>query len=297
MKHYLVTATDSLYVYQALNLVGSAQMSGMNFAKIRIYDLGMTQRQRRLFGGMKNVEVKNVPEFTTYSRQCYSWKPWVMLDAAQDFSTLLYLDSGTELLRSPDEIYAAIEQDGYFLVSQHGALSGGHILRQIVPSDYYQRFGLSHKYDSAPVIAAGLVGFRIDSKFYIQIMTEWLELVKGGWNLGWSQTELQRNQGLHYVDDPVVRDCETFRHDQTLFNMLIYKHMPKAHLQSMERFGTMRLLDDVGQVMWSPKLAGKSFGRVGYHQYDTYRGLKNLRNRGIVTVKTTVSRWKGALKK
>ncbi len=269
----------------------------MHFDKIRVYDLGMTRRQKRLFAGIKHVEVKAVPEFTPYYRQCYSWKPWVMLDAAKSFSTVLYLDSGTELLQWPDEAYEHIDQDGYFLVSQYGALSQGHTVGQIVPSDYYKRFGFSHNHDASPVIAAGLVGFQTDSKFYKTVMTEWLELVKDGWNLGWSPSETQSNHGLHYRDNPPVRDCETFRHDQTLFNMLIYKYLPAAHLQSMERFGTMRQLQHVRQVMWSPKLAGNSFGKVGQHNYMSYRLIKNVRNRSIVHTKTILTRWKGALKK
>ena len=294
MKHYLVTAADSLYVYQALNLVGSAQASGMKFAKIRIYDLGMSRRQRRLFDGIAGVELKTVPDFTPYAHQCYSWKPWVMLDAAKDFSTVLYLDSGTELLQSPTEIYDLIERDGYFLVSQGAALSQGHTLSQIIPSDYYRRFKLSHTHDTAPVIAAGLVGFRTDSKFYKTVMSEWLELVKGGWNLGWSQSELQRNRGLHYMEQPIIRDCQIFRHDQTLFNLLIYKHVPTAQVQSMERFGTMHHIEGVDQVMWSPKLAGKSYGYVDRHQYSRNRILKNVRNRGLVQAQRLMSRWKGA---
>lgn len=285
MKRYLVTACDSTFAYQALNLIGSAAVVQAGIKAIRVYDLGLTARQRAQFMGIKGVELKSVPSFTPHWQQCYSWKPWVMIDAAKDFNELLYLDAGTELLQSPDEIYSLIEKDGYFLVSQADALAGGHTLGQIIPSDYYRQFGLAHQHDGAPVIAAGLVGFRTSSAFYIKILPPWLKLVKEGWNLGWSKNELSRNHGLHALDRPPIRDCQLFRHDQTLFNLLVYKHLPSAHLQSMERFGTMHRLPDVDQVLWSPKLAG-SFRHVGHIPYVRNARLYNARNRSFVAVRS-----------
>lgn len=283
MKRALITACDDTFACQALNLIGSIQTTSTRL-DIIVYDLGLSPRSRQLFEGLAGVKLKAVPAFVDRWRTCYTWKPWVMVDAASHYDTVLYIDAGTEFRQSPEIIYNLIKTDSYFLVSQQDALKGGHRLKQIVPSDYYQQFKLSHKQDQKPVIAAGLLGFETRSQFYKKIIKPWLSLTTKGYNLGWSKSELSRNHGIHFQADPTIRDCELFRHDQTLLNILIYSTMSQHTIQSMKKFGTMQPLEQVDQVMWSPKIHG-SFSYVSKLNYKQGARYKNARNRFVVSLK------------
>lgn len=286
MKRVLITACDDTFSYQALNLIGSIQATDIGL-DIVVYDLGLSPVSRQLFEGIKSVKLKKVPAFVEHWRVCYTWKPWVMIDAARSYDTVLYIDAGTEFLQSPQEVYDFIKADGYFLVSQRAALKNGHILQQIIPTDYYNQFKLSHRHDQKPVVAAGLLGFETTSQFYKKIIQPWLKLVSKGYNLGWSKTELSRNHGIHFQDQPSIRDCALFRHDQTILNLLIYSSMPTLTIQSMERFGTMHKLNQPGQIMWSPKIHG-SFTYISQLQYEQGSFYKNLRNRALAIRKQLI---------
>ncbi len=148
------------------------------------------------------------------------------------------------------EIYHATNQDGYFVVSQNQP-GGGHFLKDIVPTDYYQIFEVPESLIDREVIAAGIIGFKKQSDFDRQVIPRMLEMVKKGYNLGWSRAELSRNHGINYLPDPPIRDCPLFRHDQTLLNLEFYRAYPNPVLQPLTKYAEIdRPTADSKQLIW-----------------------------------------------
>ena len=238
-RFVLATAFDSAFHDEALNLVGSVQRRSPIFDAIYVYDLGLG-RGRRHFEGIARVSVREVEPFTEHWRQCWSWKPWVWRDAAADADLVLYLDAGVEVLQDLTEVRELIHELGYFVVSQKEYRRGQHVVEEIVPRDYYVRLGISPLIRSQAVVSAGVVGFRTGSGFDRQVVSRCLEWTRAGLNLGWSPGR-GRSDAIHRLDDPPVRDCLLFRHDQTLLNIAFYGAIANPVIQPMARFAARRL--------------------------------------------------------
>jgi hypothetical protein len=273
----LATACNSEYADEALNLVGSVQTHSNLFDRIFVYDLGMTRRQRQRLSGIDGVEVKPVTAFAVHWQACWSWKPWVWANAAQEADSVVYLDAGVEVLRSLHAINELIDKNGYFVVSQFESLSGGHTVGQIIPSDYYDMFNLSESINKHPVVAGGLVGFKTGGDFYKHVVLACLELVKKGYNLGWSDKELFRNSGFNYMDSPPIRDCPWFRHDQTLLNILLYTKIKRPIVLPMDIYGAATRHTHPDQLIWNTRRYG-NLAYVGKINYARNRKYKNFRN-------------------
>jgi hypothetical protein len=246
----LATACDSAYATRALNLISSVQQNSDIFERIVVYDLGLDRARRWLLSDLPQVVITPVPAFCEHSLVCWGWKAWIWTHAQAQ--VLLYLDAGVEVLRSLEPVRALIERDGYFLVSQSEP-ARPHLLREIVPSDYYARFGVSQATHAASeVVKAGVIGFEIGGAFSRKVTEPVYRAVCEGAHVGWSRDELvDRNVGIHYVRDPVIRDCAVFRHDQTLLNVCLYKAYPRPRVQDLARFAGERTpTDHPEQLLW-----------------------------------------------
>lgn len=274
-RFVLATACDSAFHDAALNLVGSVQRRSPIFDEIFVYDLGLG-RGRRHFEGIAGLSVREVEPFTEHWRQCWSWKPWVWRDAAAAADVVLYLDAGVEVLHDLTEVRELIEELGYFVVSQKEYRRGQHVVEEIVPRDYYARLGISPMIRSQPVVAAGVIGFRTGSEFERQVVSRCVELTRAGLNLGWSAGK-ERSKPIHRLDDPPVRDCVCFRHDQTLLNIAFYAAIASPEIQPMARFAARRLKPGASPLIWHKRRRG-TLGCVGAIEYTMFRRAKNLRN-------------------
>ncbi len=258
---------------QALNLVGSILKRSPGLKAIYVYDLGLTAFQRFQFKGIPGVTLKKVPPFVKHWRQCWSWKPWIWLNTPAN--NLMFLDAGTEVLRDLSEIAECVLANEYFLVSQYETSENGHTLSDIVPSGYYQEFGLDTSVSKNPVVAGGIVGFKTSSEFFHKVITGTYELVIKGYNLGWSEHELWRNKGINQLEDPAVRDCPYFRHDQTLLNLLLYKYIENPVIQPVNKYGGFHSPQDhPEQVIWN----SRDHNPLAFVNHIEYRGSSRGRN-------------------
>lgn len=226
MEAVLASAADKRYGYHLLNLLGSVERNSNLFDRVVVYDLGLSDAQRRLVHGLRSVEVRRIRPFAPHWQECFSWKPWIWTHT--DADRLLYLDAGVTVLRSLDDVISAIADEGYFVVGQ------GVSLAEIVPVDYYSLYGLPREAGAREHVAAGIIGFRTEGEFFDRVIRPTYDDVLLGRNLGSSPGELgHRNRGSSRLDSSIIRDCPRFRHDQTLLNINLARAFPAARVRDL----------------------------------------------------------------
>jgi hypothetical protein len=249
MTTVLASAADRRYGYWLLNLLGSVKKNSDVFDSVVVFDLGLSPFQRRLVDAVRGVEVRTVPPFVPHWAQCYTWKPWIWTHLEGD--ELVWLDAGVSVLRPLDEPLRQIRERGYFLVSQ------GHPLEWIVPTDYYELYGLAAEIGSEPSVAAGIMGFARASKFYTDVVVPTYQDAIAGRNLGFSQGESSLGFGLSSGAGDVARDCRHFRHDQTLLNLRLRSALTDPHVNDLDEFGGWKgPRDHPQQVVWNHRRRG-----------------------------------------
>jgi hypothetical protein len=245
MTDVLGTAADASYGYHALNLVGSIKRNSDVFHRIEIFDLGLSDHQRRLLRAVHGVVVREVPAFSPHWSQCFTWKPWSWMNIQAD--RVVWLDAGTSVLRSLEPALDGIRDLGYFVVSQGGEL------RDIVPRDYFELYELPDLYSRRPYVAAGIIGFHPGGDFFERVLVPTYEDCLTGRNLGFSADELpSKNRGLGHMKSPPVRDCRHFRWDQTVLNIHLALELPDARVADLDEYAGWRSpRDHPEQVIWS----------------------------------------------
>ena len=130
-QHYYVTPSDERFFDHLKNLIGSIhRFDAKNLGEIAVFDLGMTAAQRAELNTMWKVHVYDVemvhPQllepFVTapwgrVARGYFAWKPVLMKQALDMFPYFFYLDAGISILRSMEDLFAHIREQGYFLLS------------------------------------------------------------------------------------------------------------------------------------------------------------------------------------
>jgi hypothetical protein len=160
---------------------------------------------------------------------------------------VFWLDAGASVLRSLARALNQIGELGYFLVSQ------GNELRDIVPPDYFESYGLPESYAARPYVAAGIIGFKPGEDFFRRVLVPTYEDCIAGRNLGFSADDLLwKNRGLGHMDDPPIRDCRHFRWDQTILNIRLALEHPGALVADIDEYAGWRSpRDHPRQVIWS----------------------------------------------
>ena len=270
MKTVLASAADRRYGWWLLNLVGSVHANSRGlFDAIVLYDLGLSPFQRRLAASIRGVELRTVPPFAPHRLQAFTWKPWIWTHLEAD--AVLYLDAGVTLLRPPHDVLAAIRERGYFVVSQERPLG------EIVPVDYWSLYEIPEEWKERTYVAGGIVGFRTDHAFYRDVIEPTFQDCLLGRNVGFSPDEEQAlNFGLHATNAPVIRDAPKFRHDQTVFNIRLFKAMRDPVIAELARFGGhLSPRDHPEQVLWNHRRRGdhRYLARVPYRLPVALLGL------------------------
>lgn len=244
------SAADASYGYHALNLVGSVKRNSDVFDRIEIFDLGLSPHQRELLEAARGVVVRDVPPFVPHWAQCFTWKPWIWTQVEAE--CVFWLDAGATVLRSLAPALQLIDERGYFLVSQGGALG------EIVPPDYFSDYGLSRSAATDPYVAAGIVGFRPGSEFFERVLVPTYEDCLAGRNLGFSRAELaSKNRGIGHMESPPIRDCPQFRWDQTILNVHVTLNCRDADVADLDEYGGWRSPHDhPSQVIWHHRRRG-----------------------------------------
>jgi len=250
MTVVLASAADERYGDWLLNLVGSVHANANVFDRIEVYDLGLGRMQRRRLAAARGVELLTVPSFVPHWRQGFTWKTWIWRHAETE--TLLWLDAGVSVLRRVDDPLEQIAQRGYF------AVSSGHKVVDIVPSDYYARFDLDPARATGEAIAAGIFGFRTSHPFFDEVIVPTYDAAAAGFSLGFSAGEAEKLAiGIQKLEQPIVRDCRLFRHDQTLLNIFLYRARESPYVNDVYQYGGwMSRHDHPEQVFWSHRRRG-----------------------------------------
>ena len=248
MSTVLASAADERYGDHLLNLIGSVKANSDVFDAIVVYDLGLSQRQRRLVNGIRGIEVRTVPPFVPHWAQGRTWKTWIWTHLEAE--TIVWLDAGITVLRSFTEPLEQIRDRGYFVVSQ------GHPLSAIAPRDYLD--GISDEDAARDCIAAGILGFATGGTFYEQVIVPTFDDAVLGRSLGFSAGEVEKlNHGLDRLDPVIVRDCAIFRHEQTLLSIHFTRNVADPWVNDVVRYGGWKTpYDHPEQLLWSHRRRG-----------------------------------------
>lgn len=271
MTDVFATAADAPYGYHALNLVGSVKRNSDVFERIEVFDLGLTPHQRELLGAVPGTELRSVPPFSPHWSKGFTWKPWAWTQI--EASCVFWLDAGATVLRSLDRALEQIRTLGYFVVSQ------GNQLRDIVPADYFDLYGLPMEDADRPYVAGGIIGFAPDGDFFRRVLQPTYEDCLAGRNLGFSPDELSsKNRGLGRMEAPPVRAAKHFRWDQTILNIHLALELPDAKVADLDEYAGWRSRrDHPRQVIWSHRRNGS----MRYLKYVPYAGPGLWRRRAF----------------
>lgn len=269
MTDVLATAADAPYGYHALNLIGSVKRNSDVFARIEVFDLGLSPHQLELLEAVPGVVVRDVPPFVPHWAQCFTWKPWAWMQV--EASRVLWIDAGASVLRGLAPVLDRVGEHGYFLVSQ------GNELRDIVPPDYAALYDIADEALSRPYVAAGIIGFAPGSAFHRGVLAPTYEDCLAGRNLGFSPGELaSKNRGLGRMESPPLRDCRQFRWDQSILNVHVFRSEATVEIADLDEYGGWRSPHDhPAQAIWHHRRRGS----LRYLKHVPYTGAGAWRRR------------------
>jgi hypothetical protein len=279
MTTLLVSGADQRYGFHLLNLVGSVKANSDIFDGIVVYDLGLSDVQRKLFAAAKGIDVRTVPPFVPHWAQGRTWKTWIWTHT--DADSIVWLDAGASVLRSLADPVAQIDERGYFLVA------AGQPMRDTIPSDYYELYDLPADVADRACVAAGILGFSKASRFYDDVIVPTFEDAARGLSLGASPDEVAKfNQGLERMDTIIVRDCLRFRHEQTLLSIHLHKEFADPHINDVLKYGGWKTSrDHPEQLIWSHRRRGD------YRYLWRVRFRWSAAPRAWLTIARVRSRW------
>jgi hypothetical protein len=235
----LVTATDDKHAPYLFNTIASIQARFPEHPLLHVFDLGMNRWQRRELAGVSRVRLRAVEHFAPHWKKNWSWKPYILTQVPQRY--VFYFDASNIVLFRPLILwFRAIANRGYML------FDNGQKMFQTTPPDYWALFDCDpQRWSEAVTFGAGLMGLDRDG-IAGTILDEVLERTRQGWTLGCSANETR----LAY-DRSVVRECECFRADQTLFNLAFRKHIGELVLRNERKYcGLSGPADAPRQYLW-----------------------------------------------
>jgi len=227
--HYYCTAADERHFTLLINLIGSIHKHDFDHLdQIAVFDLGLSEEQKAILKSVEKTEVyaveKTNPDLFTYFqtnaagrtvRGWFAWKPVVIKQALDLFPYVLYLDSGTLVLQSPDTLFQHIQQNGYYLmqISPHSIEKSvtKPVMDQVIASfsPEQQTFLLR---EDTPMIDAGFQG--VSRKIYENYVLPVYRLAS--------------DLALFQDDGSAKLGFGAGRHDQPLFS--IFAHVEKLRL-------------------------------------------------------------------
>ncbi len=225
---YFCTAADEKHFPILINLIGSIHKFHFHETmEISVYDLGLTEQQKRELNNIKKVKVceveKTNPQIlelikTADNREVrglFSWKPVVIKQSLDKYPYVLYLDAGTTILKPIGGLFRHIIEHGYFITDC------GRPINSQTPNSIINKLDIKNEKnkwlldDSILGIEAGFMG--ISKSACDQLI---LPIYKLSSDIN------------NFIDDGTCKNgWGAGRHDQTLFSILfrqlkltIYNH-------------------------------------------------------------------------
>ncbi|MDB6081737.1 MAG: uncharacterized protein JWO53_1009 [Chlamydiia bacterium] len=229
--HYYCTVADERHFTALMSLIGSIHKHDFeHLDEIAIFDLGFTAEQKMQLEKIEKAKVYAIekvhPDLFTYFqtspegrsvRGWFAWKPVVIKQALDMFPYILYLDAGTLVLNSPDNLFKHIKQNGYYLMEIPPHSIEGRITKPVIekiilklPQDQQEALLRPDTF----MIDAGFQGI---SRVFYQ-------------NYVFPMYELAPDLTLFEDDGSSKMGFGAGRHDQTLFS--IFAHVGKFRLNS-----------------------------------------------------------------
>ena len=228
-----------------MNLIGSIRKQYPEAPEIFVYDLGLFFSFRKQLAVLPGVTVITMPSFVPYWRACYTWKTYIFMHPLARFN--LYLDAGTQVLRPLDDIFHAIEHQGYFAVSQEVPLN------MITPVEFKSLFNISEDLYQKTCITAGVFGFAREGKITAVLEKVYAAAV-AGLCLGFSDSpgEQWKNRGMN--KSQFIRNCKLFRHDTTILSLVLRQEYGDFTPQDIRLYAGLSKHEDPHQAIWNLRL-------------------------------------------
>jgi len=226
MEKCIITAASNKFFPSLINLIGSIKSNYPNHPDIFVYDLGLFYTFKKELESIEKVHVIKMPHFCKFWRSCYTWKTYIFNNPLAKLN--FYLDAGIQILRPLDEIFDIIKKENYFTVVQIANLES------ITPPEYLNLFNIENKYNKEYVVTAGIFGFKNKSNIN-NILNKLHEASVSGLCLGFSPSEQWKNKGKN--KNKFIRNCKMFRHDTTLLNLILIKHLGDFKKYDLNKYG------------------------------------------------------------
>ncbi|ETI61424.1 hypothetical protein [Marinomonas profundimaris] len=227
-KRIVNISSDSRYFSRLLNLIGSIRKTNDKLIFVEVWDLGLSKIQKEILNKM-DVTVNRIDDFYEKWSDCYAWKIYVYKHSAGD--VFFHLDAGNIVFSDVHHIFDLIEKDGFFLVDQ------GQRLEDITPKAYMNKYGGSNLDPDYEVFAAGNIGLNKKCPEIKAAIDDAYLAASNGACMGYSFSERNRDK----KGSNIIHDCKLFRHDQTLFNVILRKHCSNLYIHRHENYAALKL--------------------------------------------------------
>ena len=272
MEHKaVITSCSNKFFPSVVNLLGSIKVVYPNHPTIFVYDLGLWSVFRKELERIENVKVIPMPAFCGHWRSCYTWKTYILAHPLAELN--FYLDAGCQLLKPLDEDFSIIEKEDILLIDQT------HSFKAIVPPEYKNIFDVGNEFDDLTTIHAGIIGFK-DTPWVTDIFRKVYDAGCVGLALGFSPQDRWRSKGKD--KNIFVRNCDIFRHDLTLLNIFLRKHLrDTAVVRSLNLYhGGRNVVPE--QRIWQLRLNYKTLDYIRIRQLHKNTQLLFVVNRIII---------------
>lgn len=231
---YFCTASDSKYFAHLLNLIGSIhEHSFKQLGEIAVFDLGMTPDQIAYLKKIQKVSVHKIelthPDLLTqfkvsnYNKTVpgwYAWKFVVLKQALELFPYVLWVDSGTTILKPLNDLFKYIQQTGYFLCTMGDEKFYNQIAHPInwgtteYVKKHFNLYAPEKKWilDQEPLLSGTIGVSRKALDYFVQPLYE-----------------LSRHLRLFEDDGTTQNGFGTGRHDQTVLSIYAYMNGLTIH--------------------------------------------------------------------
>lgn len=226
---YICTAANSNYFAHLMNMIGSLYRVNFNELKeLAVFDIGLTEKQRTFLQKIEKVKVYNVelthpnllkPMLVNKAGKkvpgFYAWKPVVIKQSLDMFPYVLYMDAGTTILKSLNDLFKHIIQNGYFLTDC------GHDIQWMTTKYVIDQFKLNTP-ENRWILDKSTCGVGANLQGLTHVLYD---------NYVMPMYELTKTLRSFVDDGTTPQGFGTARHDQTLFSVIARLQKLNIHVQ------------------------------------------------------------------